>query len=60
MTVVNYEVVFEIPVNLRKDVYIVSSENFLEKFNQLFYQYEQEIDAEWNVFIKHTDTHIIP
>lgn len=59
MTIVNYEVVFKIPVNLRNDTYIVSSENFLQKFNSLFEYYEQ-LDAEFSVTINHTDTQIIP
>ena len=58
MTIVNYEVVFRIPVNLRNDTYVVSSENFLQKFNSLFEEYEQ-LDAEFSVTIKHTDTQII-
>ncbi len=56
--IVNYEVTFEIPANLRKDIYIVSSENFLESFNRLFESYS-ELDAEWNVFICNTDTQIV-
>lgn len=56
--IVNYEVIFEIPVNLKKDIYIVSSENFLESFNRLFESYE-ELDTDWNVFICQTDTQIV-
>lgn len=56
--IVNYEVTFEIPVNLKKDIYIVSSENFLESFNRLFASYE-ELDTDWNVFICQTDTQIV-
>ena len=58
MMIVNYEVTFEIPVNLKKDIYIVSSENFLESFNRLFASYE-ELDTDWNVFICQTDTQIV-
>lgn len=56
--IVNYQVVFTVPKNLKKDVYIVSSENFLESFNRLFESYE-ELDAEWTVHISNTDTQIV-
>jgi hypothetical protein len=58
MTIVNYEVVFHIPQNIRHDVYIVTSTNFLEHFNRLFEEYE-EMGVDFTTSIKHTDTQII-
>lgn len=58
MNVVNYQVVFHIPVNLKHDVYVVSSENFLEHFNRLFESYEER-GVDFSVDIRHTDTQII-
>lgn len=58
MTIVNYEVMFNIPQQCKKDVYIVTSENFLEHFNRLFESYE-EMNIDFSVSIKHTDTQII-
>jgi pantothenate kinase type III len=58
MTIVNYEVTFTIPEHLKRDVYVVSSENFLENFNRLFESYE-EMGVDFSVNIKHTDTQII-
>ncbi len=58
MNVVNYQVTFTIPEHLKRDVYVVSSENFLEHFNRLFESYE-EMSVNFSVDIKHTDTQII-
>jgi hypothetical protein len=58
MTIVNYEVTFTIPEHLKRDVYVVNSENFLEHFNRLFESYE-EMSVDFSVDIKHTDTQII-
>ena len=58
MNVVNYQVIFHIPVNLKHDAYVVSSENFLEHFNRLFESYE-DMGVDFSVEIRHTDTQII-
>ena len=59
MTIVNYEVTFTIPENLKRDVYVVSSENFLRNFNRLFEVYE-EMSLDFSVSITHTNTQIVP
>jgi hypothetical protein len=58
MTIVNYEVTFHIPAQIRQDVYIVTSTNFLEHFNRLFGEYEEK-GVDFSTSIKHTDTQII-
>lgn len=58
MQIVNYEVTFYTPEQIRQDVYIVNSENFLTHFNKLFEEYEL-MGVAFSTSIKHTNTQII-
>ncbi len=53
----NYEVVFHIPANLRKDTYIVNKGDFTESFHILYSQYEN-YDVDFYITITPTKAQI--